>query len=65
MTFRQLRTELDRLSEEQLANTVTVYVEANGDFWGVLSDELAVSGPEDPAEGILDWHHPYIVISDC
>jgi len=38
MNYRDLKEQLDKLSEEQLSMDVTVYVSGVGEFYGLVGD---------------------------
>ena len=59
MTYRELANELAQFSDEQLNQTVTVYIQGVDEYYGLVSDyPLTFSEADD----ILDKDHPYLVI---
>lgn len=62
MTYRELRLQLEMLSEEQLDCDVTVYDGDSDDFFVCHAAELEIHGET----GALDDKHPYLTIKeDC
>lgn len=56
MTYKQMLSFINELSDEQLEMDVTVYLETDDEFFPVL--DFAVTDETD----VLDTDHPYIVI---
>jgi len=62
MTFRQLAQQIALMPEVRKDDNVSVYLEANDEFYGIFSDHLAVAGEAN--RGVLDEGHRYLVVSD-
>lgn len=59
MTYKELKEQLDNLSEEQLNQDVTVYDSHQDEYYGSYTD-LEFT-PNDETD-VLDPNHAYIVI---
>ena len=59
MTYRELANELANFSDDQLNQTVTVYVQGVDEYYSLVSD-YPLTFTE--ADDILDKDHPYLVI---
>jgi hypothetical protein len=64
MTHNDLLTALQRMSAEELAQNVTIYVPSMDEFFpvrGLLrAGEIHEAGDSDPAHGVLDDNHAYL-----
>lgn len=58
MTYRELKAELEKLSEFQLDCDVTVYDAQADEFYGDYSSEIHINYGTD----VLDDQHPYFMI---
>lgn len=63
MTYLTLLEQLQRLPQEQLDNTITVYDKEIDEFFPVVDFQiLDETDLTDPANGVLDDQHPYLVM---
>ena len=59
MTWEDLKDMIKEFNEQQLKQTVTVYVRGVDEFYGIGSDALSES---DDTIDVLDPGHKYLVI---
>jgi hypothetical protein len=59
LTFRQLLTRLSEFTSEELDDTATIQLEDGDEFIGITA--IGRSRKGDPADGILDHGHRYLV----
>lgn len=61
MSYRELLVEISKMTPEQQAQTVTVFVTGENEYYSLMSDyPIAVSDPK--VNDVLDPNHPYLVI---
>ena len=59
MTYRELANQIAVLTEQQLNQDVTVYIQGVDEYYGLVGDYPFVFSNTDD---ILDTDHPYLVI---
>lgn len=59
MKYRELKAQLEKFTEEQLDQDVTVYVSGEGEYFGLVQDFPIC---ESEADDVLDAGHKYLVI---
>ena len=60
MTYNELKHMLIEFTEEQLKQTVTIYVSGDGEFYSLVHDYPLVESDE--TCDVLDPGHKYLVI---
>lgn len=63
MKWRDIKEIVSEMSDVDLDTDVTVYDAAADEFHGVYNDFVSRASEGDPADGILDEDHPYLVIN--
>lgn len=58
MTYKELKDQLDGLTEEQLDMDVTIYDAEIDEFYGCYSPKLEIN----TTDSTLDEGHPYLTI---
>lgn len=60
LTYRELKAELDKLTDEQLNMNVTVYVTGVDEYYPLVGDYPFPTSTDECQ--VLDAGHPYLVI---
>ena len=60
MTYKDLKDQLEVLSEDQLRMDVTIYDSEDDEFYGCYASHLSFNKEDDT----LDENHPYLTIKD-